>query len=202
MTFGVLRVAAVGVIVSMAGGCIVENNNGGSQGQQTQGGTPFGGGGGGGRTGNPSSMPMLVDVDPNVTMTANPGDGVGVFTEYATGGHWHVWWTCDTNKTGQSCSFDVKISVPDNSIANVKGSGLQTGDTLSTSTAPLEAVTTTSTGTAGVNFDTTPGATVTLDAAIGGIHDGSFLFFVQKGQINGGFTGTLTDPLMLEGASP
>lgn len=202
MTFGVLRVAAVAMIVSLAAGCIVENNNGGSQGQQTQGGSPFGGGGGGGGTGNPSPMPMLVDVDPNVTMTANPGDGVGVFTEYAAGGHWHVWWTCDTNKTGQSCSFDIKISVPDSSIANVKGGGLQTSDTLSTSTAPLEAITTTSTGIAGVSFDTTPGAAITLDAAIGGVHDGTFLFFVQKGQINGGFTGTLTDPLMLEGAAP
>ena len=51
-------------------------------------------------------------------------------------------------------------------------------------------------------FDTDPGAIITVDAAMGGIHDGRFLFFVQDGKVNGGYSGALTDPLMLEGTTP
>jgi hypothetical protein len=49
--------------------------------------------------GAPSATPLLVDVDPNQTLSAAPGQGAGVFIEYKTGGHWHVWWTCDTALT-------------------------------------------------------------------------------------------------------
>ncbi len=34
------------------------------------------------------------------------------------------------------------------------------------------------------------------------MYDGSFLFFVQDGVVNGNYTGTITDPLMLEGKTP
>jgi hypothetical protein len=66
----------------------------------------------------------------------------------------------------------------------------------------MEATATTSLGVEGLYFDTAPGAIITLTASIGGMASGQFLFFVQKGQVNGGYTGTLTDPLMLEGATP
>src|SRR5689334_23022928 len=67
-----------------------------------------GGSGAAGSTGSPS--PMLVEIDTDQTMTADPGQGVGVFVEYSKGGHWHVWWTCDTAKTRQSCEFSVSAS--------------------------------------------------------------------------------------------
>ena len=54
----------------------------------------------------------------------------------------------------------------------------------------------------GIRFDTNPGAVITVDAAIGGFKDGAFLFFVQDGKVNGGFTGKLTNPLQLQGNSP
>jgi hypothetical protein len=53
-----------------------------------------------------------------------------------------------------------------------------------------------------VLFDTDPGATITLTATVGGLYNGQFLFWVQGGQVNGGYTGTVTDPLMLVGATP
>jgi hypothetical protein len=152
---------------------------------------------------------MLVDVDPDRTMTAAPGDGVGVFSEYQTGGHWHVWWTCDTNKTNLSCAFDVSVSVTTGTIANLAGQ-VGRGDTVTqASPTGIEATTVTTTGVSGITFDTVPpsggGATrpiITLDAKVGGYEDPSFLFFVQDGQVNGNFGGSLTDPLMLEPSSP
>jgi hypothetical protein len=143
-----------------------------------------------------ATQPMLVDVDPNQTMTAKPGDGVGVFTEYQTGGHWKVWWTCDTNTTRLSCNFDIRVIVASGAITNVGGQGSQS------STQLAVARTVTSTQVHGITFDTAPGAVITLDASMDGEHDGGFLFFVQSGKVNGGYSGTLTDPLMLEPSAP
>ncbi len=166
------------------------------------------GGASAGSTGTGSGQPLLVDVDPNRTMTASPGDGVGVFTEYQTGGHWHVWWTCDTNKTSLGCSFDVSVSVLSGTIANLSGQGLTSDDRLQQpSTQAAQATTTTTTSVDGMTFDTPldPNGDVpviTLDAKLNGQEDGHYLFFVQDGKINGGYTGTITDPLMLEPSTP
>jgi hypothetical protein len=160
-------------------------------------------GGSGSSGGTTPGRPMLVDVDTNRTMTAKPGDGVGIFTEYAAGGHWHVWWTCDSNQTGADCSFDVSASPSDGPLANVAGEGLAATDQLLQPAAgAIQVITQTSTGIAGVTFDTTPGSIVTLEAKMNGAEDGRILFFVQADQVNGGYTGTLTDPLMFEPSSP
>ncbi len=145
--------------------------------------------------GNP---PVVVLVDPDRTLTAKPGQGVGVFTEYATGGHWHVWWTCDTavNGTGDPCFFQVEASVSSGAITSSGG-----GDPVSRQTSQdIEATTTTSTGLDQIYFDTTPGQAIELDVRLNGVRDGRFLFFVQNGVVNGGYTGTLSDPLVLSPA--
>ncbi len=150
-----------------------------------------------------STKPMLVVVDADRTMNASPGAGVGVFSEYRAGGHWHVWWTCDTNKTNQSCSFDVAVSVASGAITNVASVAFAAADSVSQASASVvDAVTTTTTSAQGVTFDAPAGATITIDAQMDGQRDGSFLFFVQDGKINGGYTGMLTDPLMLQPSAP
>jgi hypothetical protein len=151
---------------------------------------------------NAPTEPILVKVDPNVTMTATGGQGVGVFNEYKTGGHWHVWWTCDTSRTNQPCAFDVKVTPQSGELSNVRSDQFVSTDTLTDGAVSLEAVTTTGTNTEGIFFDAVAGVPITLEASVGGLKDGSFLFFVQDGQVNGGYTGQLTDPLMLEGATP
>jgi hypothetical protein len=150
---------------------------------------------------------MLVDVDANLTMSATPGDGVGVFTQYRSGGHWNVWWTCDTNETGEPCSFDVSVTVAAGSITAANGQALEEGDTL-TQAGPrqIEVQTVTTAAVAGVTFDTLvpSGATplITLDVKLGGVSNPSYLFFVQDRRVNGGYSGTLTDPVMFEPSSP
>ena len=146
--------------------------------------------------------PLLVDVDPNKTLTATPGEGVGIFIEYQTGGHWNIWWTCDTNKTGLNCLFDIQGSIASGALANVAAQSAQPSDTLKSTATTFEATTTTTTGIDGVTFDAPLGAIVTLTATIGGLQDGAFFFFVQNGEVNGGYTGALTDPLEVEASSP
>lgn len=143
---------------------------------------------------------MLVEVDPDQTMDAAPGEGVGVFVEYGTGGHWSVWWTCDTNLTRQRCDFNVSVTAA--SVSNVDSSGIGDDGRAITDATSLRVLTTTRDEVHGVRFDTEPGAVITLEATVGALKDGAFLFFVQDGQVNGGFSGTLSNPLRLQGKSP
>jgi hypothetical protein len=146
---------------------------------------------------------MLVDVDVDRTLNARGGNGVGVFTQYATGGHWQVWWTCDTNVSGYDCQFDVTVSVASGAITNYSPQFLGNGDTSQQcSSSQITASTNTANGIDGIAFDTPASAVITVDAKINGAEDGSIMFFVQDGVVNGGYTGTLTDPLMFEPASP
>ena len=199
---------SLGVAVALASaflvGCFGDESGGGGG---SSGGGYYGGSGGGTASSSggsgASSQPMLVVVDANQTMSASPGQGVGVFTQYQTGGHWNVWWSCDTSVTNESCNFDVTVSVSTGSIANAAGQTLGSSDSLSVSGAQqVEVQTLTTTGIQGVTFDTTvPSGTtpiITLDAKLDGVDDSQYLFFVQDGKINGDYQGTLTDPLMLE----
>jgi hypothetical protein len=181
----------------------------------------------GGITGDgaPSSTPMLAKIDPNGTMKQTPGQGIGVFTQYAPGGHWYVWWTCDTNLSDDTCPYTIDLSVAHGDITNATSEGFAPTDDLSgggtdgggtdgggtdadggTPQIPgspsITAQTLTTTTVQGVRFDTEPGAIVTLSAALNGEYSGSFLFFVQDDRVNGGYTGPLTDPLEFQSTSP
>jgi hypothetical protein len=149
---------------------------------------------------------MLVIVDTNQTMTASPGQGVGVFVQYQSGGHWNVWWTCDTDKTSLDCHFQVIVTVATGTLTNLATQSIEGGATVSQVNAQqLDAFTTTSTGVDGMTFDTpieTELPVITVNASVDGAQSGSFLFFVQGGKINGGYTKTLTNPLQFEPSSP
>jgi hypothetical protein len=145
---------------------------------------------------------MLVEVDSDQTMNANPGEGVGVFVEYRSGGHWHLWWTCDTNRTKQACEFSVSAQAQSGAITGLDATELTGGFVTSSTPSRVEAKSTTTTEVHGVRFDTAPGAILTVEAAVGALKDGAFLFFVQDGTVNGGFEGKLTNPLQLQGTVP
>jgi hypothetical protein len=188
-----------------------------------EGGGDYGEYGGGGSTETPytdaglmlgdgaaSAHPIKAIIDPNASMLQSPGKGVGVFTQYDTGGHWYVWWTCDTALSGDSCPFNVGISAV-GGIENVVSQGFAGKDALveagadggdAGTVASFTAETTTTTMVQGVRFDTDPGAVITLSASLGGEYSGSFLFFVQDHLVNGGYKGMLSDPLELEPSSP
>lgn len=150
----------------------------------------------------PSPSPMLVEIDSDQTLNSAPGGGVGVFVEYARGGHWHLWWTCDTAQTRQSCEFSVSATAASGTITNIDASELEGGFVTSSTASRVDATSTTTTQVHGIRFDTEPGAVLTVEAAVGGVKDGAFLFFVQDGEVNGGFSGKLTNPLQFQGSAP
>jgi hypothetical protein len=148
---------------------------------------------------------MSIVIDTNQTMKVNAGQGVGVFVEYDTGGHWNVWWTCDSSvdSSNPACTFDIKITAQTGTITAVAPQSLASGDSVAQPTSSsVVATTTTSTGSPGFTFSTSPGAQILLDAAVGGQHDGAFIFWVQDGQVDDGFQGTPTDPIFMQGSTP
>jgi hypothetical protein len=189
-------VAAILVTAAVLVGCVVDSSPGSSGG-----GVAYSGGGpNSSAPAPPSATPVLVVVDANQTLESTPGQGIGVYVEYETGGHWHVSWTCDTGLTNLSCNFVVDASVATGAITNSSSAISSSDGSLKELTAQHLQLTTLTTSTVdGVLFDTSPGAkltvTVQLNAPV------SF-FFVQDGKVNGGYSGALTNPLTFEPSAP
>jgi hypothetical protein len=152
----------------------------------------------------PQSQVTLATVDTGVTLSSPPGQGAGVNVEYQAGGHWHIWWTCDTQISGLHCTFYVDVTTQSGSITNVAGDRLESDDVLSTPAANEVTLTTdTSTGVDGVFFDTTPGATINVLQQIGNVQDGTYFYWGQNGQVlGGGDPANVADPLSFTGSSP
>jgi len=98
----------------------------------------------------------------------------------------------------------VGVHVETGKLSNVRGDQLLAGDSVTTTrTAPTRAAsTTTSTGVAGIRFDSDPSAIISLTATVDGVANPAYFFFVQSGKVNGGYTGQLTDPLRLPSSTP
>jgi hypothetical protein len=204
----VVRASAFVALVALASACFVRSESSGSGGS-TGGSTgsapdPSSGTVGGTDTPPSATSPILVAIDNDKTMAAAPGDGVGIFTEYGSGGRWHVWWTCDTARTAQPCTFDLQIVAQGSAkIENLAPEGLLATDTAElTDSQTLRTHAYTTTGVGGVKFETLPGTVVQIEAKVGGVSDPSFFFFVQDGKVNGGYGGKLTNPLRFQGTAP
>jgi hypothetical protein len=142
-----------------------------------------------------------VTIDPGATMTADPGNGVGVFVQYDPGGYWTVFTTCDTAFSGTSCDFDILISA-DRSvfIDNVEGFDLDATDSLTLGTdGSINLLTGTTYGMNGVLFDTDPGAVIRLDVLLDGIAQPEFVFVVSDGRL---LSGVPTNPVDFFPATP
>lgn len=154
--------------------------------------------------GQQPSSPILAEIDTDETLTANPGEGVGIYTEYASGGHWYIWWTCDTRRSGRPCNFDVTVHVESGKMSNVRADKPLATDTVTSTTDGRDTTvrTRTTNNVTGVAFDTEPGAVISLTALVDKVPEPAYLFFVQNGKVNGGYKGRLTNPLRLQGSRP
>jgi hypothetical protein len=151
---------------------------------------------------------MLAFVDTGRTLSATPGQGVGVFVTYSAGGNWLVQWTCDTSITGESCPFQITVSTVNPSapialqsdnlaagarVTAVAPSAVQTGLTIET---------TTTTEGDNASFLTSAGAAISVGVELDGLPSSQYFFFVQNGQVNGGYTGAFSDPMEFSPTSP
>lgn len=142
--------------------------------------------------------PQEVAIDADALLEAKPGEGVAVMVEYATGGRWRVFTSCDYNadeNPGQACRFDVFAKVLDEGrrISNATGQELSGKDNIqiqADGTAHLYTENTLS--LTGLTFDTAPGATLELDVYLDAVQDPHLIYWVGDGVLH---QGAPTDPL-------
>ncbi|APR86781.1 hypothetical protein A7982_12130 [Minicystis rosea] len=145
------------------------------------------------------TAPQVVTIDADATIQAVPGDGVGVFVEYSTGGHWNVFTTCDFNAPenggNYSCGFDVFATVLDEgaTIDNPKGQDLAGQDQIELlADGSVHLYTENTLGLGGIRFDTPVGATVQLEVYLDGYADPHYIYWVGKEVLH---QGAPTNPL-------
>lgn len=145
--------------------------------------------------------PMKVGIDTGSAVDAVPGEGVGLFVEYAEGGLWRIWASCDTAYSGASCAFDVIVAVDDESeLISVKAEDLDDGDEAgvdSDGTGFLRTLT--SSDIDGAVFETTPGAVLRVDTFLDGEAQPRFVYWVGDEVVH---QGAPTNPVDFVPSSP
>jgi hypothetical protein len=156
----------------------------------------------------PLDDPKEVSITPDKTLSSAPGEGVGLFVEYGTGGHWRVWMTCDSlvaqhaDGTYPVCGFDAFLTVVDGTgpITNAKGDELEGKDAVTSSgDGSVQFYAETSTDIDGITFDTAPGAVVELEAYLDGQPDPRFIYWFGDQILH---AGAPTDPVRFRPSAP
>jgi hypothetical protein len=184
-------------VAALLVGCVADSTSSSSGGGYTYEGS------GSSSSGAGPSQPILADIDTNGQLVLPAGgQGIGVYVTYDQGGHWTLSWTCDTAVTNLPCPYVVDASVAaaagsiDNAMANPSSASAAFAIV---SAQEIRATTTTTTGVDAMTFDTTPGAIVTVSVQL---DTNVSFFFVQDNQVNGGYTGALTNPMMFKPSAP
>lgn len=198
--------AAIAATVVLMAGCLTRTSSSGfpasDNGQTTEDASA---------TPAPSPHPLLAVIDTGQTVPAQDSR-TGVFTEYKAGGEWRIWWACDARSTGPACSYRIDVTGDGTAFTYINGQ-LSDGGTLQNCDTEVvgqycyltyEIIVTSSVTieTNQITFFTTPGATIALDAQLDGTETGTKLFFMQDGELNGGYRGVITDPVMLVPSTP
>lgn len=149
----------------------------------------------------PAEEPMLVSIKTDATVSADPGEGVGVFVEYAAGGAWRIWTTCDTNYSNVACLFDIYAAVDTASeIIELAGGELEGRDeAVLYPDGVAELSTSTSSDIDELRLKTTPGAILRLEVYLDGVAQPRFVYWQGEEVLH---QGAPTSPVDFEPTSP
>lgn len=150
----------------------------------------------------PSETPMLVPIDAEQTLSQTPGEGVGLFVEYGSGGLWRVWTTCDSAGGSPPCGFAACVSVPGDAggVSRAGGEELESDDSVITYGDGVTCLlANTDVDVDAMTFETAPGAILRLEMALDGYSRPEFVFWVGNGVIH---AGAPTNPVDFEPSSP
>ncbi|HZF49629.1 MAG TPA: hypothetical protein VE093_13315 [Polyangiaceae bacterium] len=149
----------------------------------------------------PAKEIMMFPIDTDKILDSPPGEGVGLFVEYATGGTWRLWTTCDTNYSNVGCKFDVAASVDAASkIDVVEGSDLEGYDevnALDDGSVTFHAETASDIDV--MTLFTTPGSVLRVELLVDGSDAGRFIYWVGEGILH---KGAPTNPIDLQPTTP
>jgi hypothetical protein len=155
-----------------------------------------GNGGGAGDCGPEEAVQTWIDTD--AQMETTPGEGAGVFVEYAKGGHWVLRTTCDTLKNGPPCAWDIIVTPEDGrSLSNVKAQDLEGGDSVSMYPEfprSYQLVAETADDIDGITFDTEPQTAISVDVWLDEACALPYVFWVGEGKLH---SGAPSNPIVL-----
>jgi hypothetical protein len=136
----------------------------------------------------PGAGALRVDIDPGVTVSSTPGQQVGVYVEDTGGGHWNVFTTCDTSKSGGSCNFDMNVSPEAGAtFSGVGEAHLAYGDAMTMlDDGTIQLVARTTYEATGISFDTTPGALIQVNVLLDGVPQSGLVHWVERGVLQDG----------------
>jgi hypothetical protein len=136
----------------------------------------------------PADDPSTIYVDANSSMETDPGYGVGLYVQYAEGGYWTVYTSCDTALSGEECAFDVVIS-PEYGLDlyNVSTQDFEIDDSVEFyEDGSLHMVVYTTYGLNGVAFRSEPGASIQVDTFLDGYASPEVVYSVSRGVVREG----------------
>jgi|SRR6478735_868332 len=143
--------------------------------------------------------PVQTSIDVDAHIETQPGQGAGVYVEYAAGGHWLLRTTCDSANNATPCGWDIIVTPEDGrSISNVVAEELESG-TDSVSIYPeyprsYQLLAQTGADIDGIRFDTEPGTAIQVDVFLDGTCALPYFFWVGEGAAH---TGSPSNPLVL-----
>jgi hypothetical protein len=159
---------------------------------------PGGAGNGGGSTDCGPEEAVQTDIDVDAQIETMPGEGAGVFVEYAKGGHWVLRTTCDTLKNGVPCAWDIIVTPEDGrSIKNVQAQDLEAKDSVSMYPEfprSYQLIAETEGDVDGFTFDTEPQSAISVDVWLDEACALPYVFWVRDGAV---LTGAPSNPLVL-----
>ena len=143
--------------------------------------------------------PSYAVIDRGEILDTDLGYGAGVFVEYAEGGEWTIWTSCDSALSGTACYWDVYVS-SQSAIDQVEPLDLELDDQVEqTSTYDLSFYANTALGSDAVRFRTGPGDLVSLDVLLDGYRSPDYLVWWENGQI---VHGAPTSPAVFQPNAP
>ena len=127
-------------------------------------------------------------VQPDQVFEAKPGEGVGIFVEYQTGGKWHVFTTCDTFVSKAVCSFDIfagaRSATELRAYATDEVEGFDELKDLGDGT--VELIADTDSDTDGLVLELDPGTPLRLEVYLDGQSAQSFVYWVSDDTVHAG----------------
>jgi hypothetical protein len=140
----------------------------------------------------------VIDTDSGLEVT--PGEGVGLFVEYESGGRWRLFMTCDTDISGFGCEWDIVVAPTEGVIEAITADRLEFEDFLDFwGSDGARLVTLTAYDVDGALFDAPPGAGLVVDALLDDAFAHRYIYWVGDGAVHGGAPGS---PLELSPSEP
>jgi hypothetical protein len=128
----------------------------------------------------PAQEIMQFSVETDKVLESPAGEGIGLFVEYATGGIWRLWTTCDTNYSNVGCKFDIAASVDTSSKIDIaEGSeleGFDSVDALDDGSVAFHAETASDFDV--MTLETTPGSILRVEILLDGASAERFIYWV------------------------